>query len=76
MFAINQVTLNGDELLTKKKKDVHKIYTNQATFMKTNWEKCMTISTLVLTGTDQEIMSALFKTLPLGPENKLQVLNL
>ena len=36
----------------------------------------MTISTPILTRPDQEIMSALFKTLPLEPEKKLQVLKI
>ena len=43
-------------------------------FMKINWEKCMMISTLLLTGPDQEIISAFFKTLPLEPEKKFQIL--
>ena len=36
----------------------------------------MTIGTLILTGPDQEITSALSHTLPLEPEKKLQVLKL
>ena len=43
-------------------------------FMKINWEKCMTISMLLLSGPDQEIISAFFKTLPLEPEKKFQIL--
>ena len=81
MFAINQVSFNRDELLTKKKRICIKHFkrvevSNRATFIKINWEKCMTISTLILTVLDQEIISALFETLPLEPEKKLQVLKI
>ena len=45
-------------------------------FTKINMEKCMTISTLILTGAEQATMSPLFETLPLEPEKKLSTLKL
>ena len=63
MFAINHVTFNLDKLLAKKK-DMYKalqknLNLKPSNVLKINWlnQNYMTITALILTGPDQEIMS-------------------
>lgn len=51
MFLIDQVTLNREKLLTRKKSKYMKHFKriqnlNRATLVKINYEKCMTTSTI------------------------------